>query len=166
MKILLIILALAWAGLLVCVPARPGSADTRTTTERAIAVVCPGREHLAAHVDEAARRYMVPRLHLVAMIWHESRCSAVAIGKAGEVGLMQLLGVARNGLTRRRLLDPRTNILTGARWLSLREVDCGGKAAGLSGYNARSCSGGMRYARRVLATVRRIRLTLLQDGVM
>jgi soluble lytic murein transglycosylase-like protein len=152
MKLLLVILALAWAGLLICVPAR-----AQTTTERAISAVCPGREYLAGHVDEAARRYLVPRLHLVAVIWVESRCIATAIGALGEIGLMQLLGVARNGLSRRALLDPRTNILTGARWLSLREVDCGGQVSGLSGYNARTCTGGRRYAHKVLAVVKRIR---------
>jgi soluble lytic murein transglycosylase-like protein len=103
---------------------------------------------------------MVPRLHLVAMIWRESRCSAVALGEAGEIGLMQLRGVARNGLSRKDLLDPRTNILTGARWLSLRERDCGGQVAGLSGYNSRTCRGGRKYARRILSTVARIRREL------
>jgi len=161
MKLLLIILALAWSGLLICVPARPGNAGT---TARALEHLCPGNAHLAEHVDEAARRYMVPRLHLVAMIWCESRCVPGAIGKAGEIGLLQLLGVARNGLSRKALLDPRTNILTGARWLSLRERDCGGQVAGLSGYNARFCSGGKRYARRVLAVVASIRRTLETKG--
>jgi len=154
-KLLLVILALAWAGLLVCIPAR-----AQTTTERAIAAVCPGREYLASHVDEAARRYLVPRLHLVAMIWCESRCRPGAIGRIGEVGLMQLHGVAANGLGLFELVQPRANILTGARWLGLRERDCGGQVAGLSGYNARTCRGGNRYARKVMAVVARIRKTL------
>ena len=66
---------------------------------------------------------------------------------------MQLHGVAANGLTLFELVQPRHNIDTGARWLSLRERDCGGKVAGLSGYNSRTCTGGKRYARKVLSTV-------------
>lgn len=152
MKLLLVILAIAWAVLFICVPAR-----AQTTTERAISAVCPGHEHLAEHVDDAARRYLVPRLHLVAVIWVESRCRPGAIGLIGEVGLMQLHGVAANGLGLFELVQPRANILTGARWLSLRERDCGGQVPGLSGYNARTCTGGHRYARKVLAVVKRIR---------
>lgn len=34
-----------------------------------------------------------------------------------------------------------------------REVDCGGLLLGLSGYNARTCGGGKRYARKVLGLV-------------
>src|SRR5512147_289021 len=151
MRFALIVLALSWAALFVVVPAHAGS------TEAALEVLCPGNAHLAPHVDEAAHRYLVPRLTLVAMIYCESRCEPDAVGKAGEVGLMQLMGVARNGLSRRQLLDPRTNILTGARWLALREVDCRGQLAGLSGYNARHCSGGRRYARRVMDVVERVR---------
>ena len=158
MKILLVILALAWAGLLVCIPAR-----AQTTTERAISAVCPGHEYLASHVDEAARRYLVPRLHLVAMIWCESRCRPGAIGRIGEVGLMQLHGVAANVLGLFELVWPRTNILTGARWLGLRVRDCGGQRAGLSGYNARTCQGGHRYARKVMSVVARIRKALEQN---
>jgi soluble lytic murein transglycosylase-like protein len=154
---LFLALLLALATMLIVVPAR-GAESTRV----ALATLCQGNDHLAGFVDEAARRYMVPRLHLVAMIWCESRCRPDAIGKAGEVGLLQLHGVAANRLSRRQLLDQRTNILTGARWLSLREVDCGGQVAGLSGYNSRTCRGGKRYARRVMAVVSQVRRAIQQ----
>ena len=67
---------------------------------------------------------------------------------------MQILGVARNGHTGRELAaSAELCIATGARWLSLRELDCGGLFLGLSGYNARTCQGGKRYARRVMAKI-------------
>jgi soluble lytic murein transglycosylase-like protein len=150
-----ITLALLVLGIVLCCLCIAGPARA-STTEDALAVLCPGRESLAPHIDEAARRYLIHPVVLVAVARKESNCRADAIGKAGEVGVMQLRGVARNGLTRRQLLDPRTNVLTGARWLALREVDCGGGLLlGLSGYNARTCQGGKGYARRVLDLVAR-----------
>jgi hypothetical protein len=82
-----------------------------------------------------------------------------AIGKAGETCAMQIMpvGPARNGKTRAQLREPATCIATGARWLALREVECGGGLfLGLSGYNARKCDGGKGYARSVLALVARV----------
>jgi hypothetical protein len=68
---------------------------------------------------------------------------------------MQLRGVARNGHTGAELAgNPALCIDTGARWLALRQVDCGGGLLlGLSGYNARTCSGGKKYARKVQALI-------------
>lgn len=159
MRLLLVILALVWAGLLVCVPAHANE-----STRVALAALCPGSEHLAEHVDEAAHRYLVPRLTIVAQIWCESRCRVGAIGRAGEVGLMQIHGVAANGLGLFELVQPRNNILTAARWLALRELDCGGQAAGLAGYNSRTCRGGRKYARRVLAVVQKVRKAIEAKG--
>lgn len=150
-------------GVLGCLQHCAGPAMAGDTTRAALEALCPGHGHLAEHVDEAARRYLVSRVTLVAQIWAESRCRAGAIGRAGEVGLMQLHGVAANGLGLFELAWPRTNILAGARWLSLRERDCGGQTAGLSGYNARTCRGGQHYARKVLTVVERIRRVAKQS---
>jgi hypothetical protein len=46
----------------------------------------------------------------------------------------------------------------------LREVDCGGLFLGLSGYNARTCQGGKRYARKVLARIAKFWRTIAQHG--
>lgn len=158
---LTVALLLAIATMLVVVPAR--GADGTTA---ALSVVCPGKEYLAPHVNEAARRYLVSRMTLVAQMFCESRCRPTAIGRAGEVGLMQLHGVAANGMSLFELAQPRENVMAGARWLSLRERDCGGQAAGLAGYPARKCGskGGRRYARRVLAVVERIRKAIEAKG--
>ena len=129
-----------------------------TTTADALAVACPGHQSLAPLIDEAARKHMQHPITLVAVMAVESGCRMDAVGAAGEVCAMQLLGVARNGNSRQALAgDPALCIATGARWLSLREADCGGGLfLGLSGYNARTCQGGKRYARKVLARISRI----------
>jgi len=148
------LLLLAWAALLLFI----GPARAETTTEAALSVVCPGHLDLAPHLDAAARRYLVHPVVLVALMAEESGCRMGVVGSHGEVCAMQIHGVARNGHSRRALRsDPALCIATGARWLSLRTVDCGGGLLmGLAGYNAKECRHGKRYALRVLATVARI----------
>ena len=143
------ILLLAWAALFLIVsPARA------TTTEDALSILCPGHRDLAPHVDAAARQYLHHPVTLVAQMSIESGCNMAAVGTHGERCAMQILGVAKNGHSGAALAaSPALCIATGARWLALREVDCGGLALGLSGYNARTCHGGKRYARKVLAKV-------------
>ena len=55
------------------------------------------------------------------IIWQESRFKPTAIGKAGEIGLMQLkYGTARSidpGVTRKKLFDPAYNIRIGIKHL-------------------------------------------------
>jgi len=126
------------------------------TAAQALAALCPGREYLAPHVEAAARQYMQRPVVLVAVMAKESGCDMAAVGTHGERCAMQILGVARNGHAGAELAaNPALCIATGARWLSLREVDCGGLFLGLSGYNARTCQGGKRYARKVLDLVAR-----------
>ncbi len=123
--------------------------------DTALARLCPGHQGYATHLREAGRRYMLhPRL-LTALMWVESRCDRTAVSRVGALGLMQLFGVSRSGLTRDQLLDPRTNIMAGARWLSLRSVECGSIEKGLGAYNARYCHAGRRFARWVLAVARK-----------
>jgi soluble lytic murein transglycosylase-like protein len=150
-RAILVTLALAWSAMFYLVPVARAS----TTTELAISVLCgPSATYLAPHVDAASRRYLVDRVLLVAIMARESGCRPHVIGKHGDIGLMQLRGVARNGLSRRALLDPRTNLMTGARWLALRSRDCAALGVlSIGGYNARECRHGKRYARKVLATV-------------
>lgn len=141
-------------GVLACCQTCVGPARADTTSS-ALAVLCPGHQDLAEPVRAASRRYLHHPVTLVAVMAVESNCRMDAVGAAGEVCAMQLLGVARNGNSKRELRDPSTCIDTGARWLALREVDCGGLFLGLSGYNARTCGGGKGYARKVLAAVAR-----------
>jgi len=119
-----------------------------------LSVLCGDRgAPFVEHVESAARRYMVHPVTLASMLFVESRCRMDVVGKAGEVCAMQLLGVARNGHSKRELMDPRLCVHTAARWLSLRTSDCGETSdGGVAGYNARTCAGGKRYAKRVNAS--------------
>jgi hypothetical protein len=133
-----------------------GPGDRRiSTTELALDALCPGHRDLAPHVDAAARQYMVHSVTLVAIMAKESDCRMDVVGAHGERCAMQLRGVARNGHSGKALAaSPALCIATGARWFALRQVDCGGGLfLGLSGYNAKTCQGGKRYARKVLAKV-------------
>jgi hypothetical protein len=147
------IVLLAWAALFFLI----GEARSETTTEAALSLLCGQRAlYLAPDVDAAARTYLHHPVTLVALISVESNCRMDVVGSHGEVCATQLLGVARNGHSKRALRgSPKLCIATGARWLALREVDCGGLFLGLSGYNARTCQGGKRYARKVLGAVAR-----------
>jgi hypothetical protein len=140
-------------------PEPSGLGGPVSTTELALSVACgPRATYLAPHVDRAARRYLLHPVLLVAVLACESRCRMDAVGKRGEVCAMQLLGVARNGHSRRALRrSPGLCISTGARWLALRQTECAHLGAlAIGGYNARECRHGKRYARKVLATVERI----------
>ncbi len=150
-RAILLTLAVAWSALFYLVPA----ARAETTTERALSVLCgPRATYLAPHVDAASRRYMVDRVLIVAVMARESGCRMAKVGAHHERCALQLHGVARNGRSNRELADPAVCIDTGARWLSLRMVDCAALGVlSVGGYNVRECRHGKRYARKVLATV-------------
>jgi soluble lytic murein transglycosylase-like protein len=144
------------AGLALCLTHTCGPARADTTTERALRVVCPERVAWAPLFDRVARRYLHHPVHLVALVWRESRCNPKAVSRAGARGLGQLLGRARNGLTNAQLHNPELNLMASARWLAMMEVWCGGMLAGLGAYNTGKCRKGRRYARWVLRAERRI----------
>jgi soluble lytic murein transglycosylase-like protein len=155
MKTALILLALFWALLLLCVPSRPGNAAS--TTEKALTALCPGREHLAPHVDAAARRYMVHRKLLVALIAHESRCRVRASSGKGDYGLGQIriTGSAARGATIGQLFDPSTNLMLAARHLSRCFTLCG-SLNGLSVYSGRKKCSPSRYSAAVVRKFERL----------
>lgn len=155
---LLLALLLAVATMLIVVPAR-GAESTRV----AIATLCPGNDHLAGFVDEAAHRCLLHPVVLVAVMRVESHCRMGAVGKARrEACAMQLHGRARNGLTREQLSDPATCIYTGARWLSLMTTWAGSLPAGLGAYNTGKRGRGQRYARKVLGFIAQVRRAIQQ----
>jgi soluble lytic murein transglycosylase-like protein len=88
-------------------------------------------------IEEASRETGVPVPILVAQIRQESNFDPNARGRAGEIGLAQIMpATARNpgfglpGVDPARLSDPRENILFGARYLAAR-----GRAAGVTDWN-------------------------------
>lgn len=78
-------------------------------------------------IREAALKYQLPPALVKAVIWKESDFDPNAVGKAGEIGLMQLMDEAAHewagsmhltGFAHEHVFDPRTNTLAGAYYLS------------------------------------------------
>ena len=137
------------AGLALCCMSECAPAQA-SPAERALAALCPHAVAWAPLVDEAAHRQLLHPALLVAVMLPESGCQSGAVSRKGARGPMQLLGVARGNLRGDALHDPAANINAGARWLALREVECGSLFLGLGAYNAGPCGKGKGYARRVL----------------
>lgn len=82
-------------------------------------------------IEPAAARYGVPPQLIAAVIWQETRFHPGAVGRAGELGLMQVRPVIgqewakKEGLarfSRADLVDPATNVLVGT-WCLRRASD-------------------------------------------
>jgi soluble lytic murein transglycosylase len=90
------------------------------------------REHkLDPLIAEVSALYDVDPCLVKAVIWRETRFKPDAIGRAGELGLMQVMSgtaedwaraVGRANFARNQLFDPRTNIEAGA-WYLRRGLD-------------------------------------------
>lgn len=92
---------------------------------------------LAPLIEEASRETGIPVPVLTAKIRQESNFRPDAVGRAGEVGLAQIMpatarqpGFGMQGVDPATLRDPRENILFGARYLAAR-----GRAAGVTDWN-------------------------------
>ncbi|QDH33887.1 lytic transglycosylase domain-containing protein [Porphyrobacter sp. YT40] len=100
----------------------------------------PARITIAAHVEEASRRFGVPAHWICAVIRAESAGRVRAVSRAGAMGLMQLMpSTWAQQRARYRLgddpFDPRDNILAGTSYL--REMyDRYGAPGFLAAYNA------------------------------
>src|SRR5712691_2687595 len=97
----------------------------------------PAREAYEAIIQEAADAYDLDPALIRSVIETESAYNAVAVSRAGATGLMQLMpGVASN-LGVENLLDPRENIMAGARLLrELLDQHRGNLKMALASYNA------------------------------
>lgn len=143
--------ALVVCGLECSAEAQPARVDAA----HALRVLCPKRVSLAPAFAKAAERYAVPAGLLVAMARNESTCNPGAIGKGGEVGLMQLRpGTIAAGKVQLSRLDmPAVNVDLGARHLARCLRLCGDVPAALGVYSGRrTCAQGRAsgYARRVM----------------
>jgi len=86
------------------------------------------REHLYDDmIRAAAQRHKLPPALVKAVVWRESGFDAAAVGRAGEIGLMQLMDfTAQEWADSQRLtnfvhefmFDPRTNTLAGSYYLA------------------------------------------------
>jgi len=66
--------------------------------------------------DPVPDRARCPAL-VLALAFRESSWRPDAVGRRGPLGLLQVHGRATEGLPRREVLEPRTNIRLGVRWL-------------------------------------------------
>lgn len=80
-----------------------------------------------AIIDKAAMRYNVPAKLVGALIWQETRFNAACRGKAGEIGLMQIMPASAGEWAKAEkitpfdpgcLRDPQTNVLAGTWYLA------------------------------------------------
>ncbi|MFT5125309.1 MAG: soluble lytic murein transglycosylase [Kiritimatiellia bacterium] len=81
-------------------------------------------------LDMARSRDLDPRL-ISALVWKESRYDHQAVGKAGEIGLMQVMEAAAQdwakaekveGFELNFLYDPKTNLMVGT-WYLAKAID-------------------------------------------
>jgi soluble lytic murein transglycosylase-like protein len=93
--------------------------------------------HLAAMVQEAARRHGVdPRL-VAAIARRESAWNEQAVSHTGACGIMQLMPATAEYLGVRNVFDPRENLFGGARYLrTLLDTFGGDLDLTLAAYNA------------------------------
>ncbi len=82
-------------------------------------------------IEAAASQYRVPAHLIAAVIWRETRFQPIRVGRAGEIGLMQVMPATakdwakaehRASFNRTDLFDPQTNVLAGA-WCLRRALD-------------------------------------------
>ena len=86
-----------------------------------------GQRNIPIQLDTAETRYGVEPAIVKAVVWRESRFDPRAVGRAGEMGLMQIRELAAvewsssqrvPGFEMNCLLDPGTNTLAGAWYLA------------------------------------------------
>ena len=89
------------------------------------------RAELAAAIDAAALETELDAALILSIAYHESALRADARGRIGEIGLMQIHGVAAAGAD---LSTPRGQILAGTRWLRACVDRCRSIEGGIARY--------------------------------
>jgi len=97
----------------------------------------PAREAYEAIIREAADLYVLDPALIRSVIETESAYDASAVSRTGATGLMQLMPAVASNLGVENLLDPRENIMAGARLLrELLDRHRGDLRMALASYNA------------------------------
>lgn len=118
-------------------------------------------DRIARALVAAGRAHSIPYMLLVAMAHHETRFRGHLIGGLGEVGIIQVHGVARRGCD---LSDVEGQAMCGATWLRRMADHCGGLEAGLTAYACGSCVTD-HGSRAFYAVRRRLRLYSRLDSI-
>jgi len=95
------------------------------------------RHSINSYIQEAATRYNVDPMLVMAVIKVESDFDHRAVSKKGAIGLMQLMPDTANEMCVENPFDPRANIMGGTRYLGkmLSRFD-GNLSLGIAAYNA------------------------------
>lgn len=129
-------------------PPEPRPAGLPGTQSKLLAFfdVSPGYKAVKHHIREAATQHALEYELLQALIATESGFDTDAVSPRGAIGLMQLIpataqryGVANDKAStiQRKLTDPRTNVMAGARYLrDLLGMFGGSMELALAAYNA------------------------------
>ena len=109
---------------------------------------------IAAALVAAGRAHAIPVMLLVSMAHHETRFRGHLVGGLGEVGIIQVHGVARRGCD---LSSVEGQAMCGAAWLRRMADHCGDLESGLTAYAVGACSA-EHGSRAFYAVRRRLRL--------
>lgn len=111
------------------------------------------RLSMANDIVDAGEKYNVPVLLITTIIFKESSFKTAAKGRIGEIGLMQVHGVARRGCT---MAHQSGQIDCGARWLAKCYTLCKTPTGALTAYATGRCKATTKRVERVVRS--RLRL--------
>jgi soluble lytic murein transglycosylase-like protein len=127
-------------------PGRPSAAVSNSVSERPLPSVSVAIDSVIAvdprHayddlIAEAAERYRLDPLLIRSVMQAESSFNALAVSPVGAMGLMQLMPEVAEELGADDPMDPRQNVMAGARYLRrLLDAHRGNVRLALASYNA------------------------------
>ena len=126
-----------------------------------IALGCPpsGAALYAPHIAYLAPRLGIETDQASAVLVSESHCRPWVRSHAGDVGGWQLrpgaATVERHAYTEEQLRRPSVSTWLALRWMAYGRAKCGPGLLMLGWYGSGKCSGGKKYARRVMARIAR-----------
>jgi soluble lytic murein transglycosylase-like protein len=118
---------------------RPPVPSITTTIETAVTV--PAEHAYDDFISEASARYRVDATLIRSVMQTESAFDALAVSRAGAIGLMQLMPDVAEELGVEDPFDPRQNVMGGAKYLRrLLDLYRGNVRLALASYNAGATS--------------------------
>ena len=135
-----------------------------------IALGCPpsGAALYAPHIAYLAPRLGIETDQASAVLVSESHCRPWVRSHAGDVGGWQLrpgaATVERHAYTEEQLRRPSVSTWLALRWMAYGRAKCGPGLLMLGWDGSGKCSGGKRYARRVLARIARAQRQIAMEA--
>jgi len=157
------------AGLRLLAGATPPAEKRPKSPPAAAGDAVPDASPFSAIITEASRSSRVPRELIQAVIAVESAYNPSAVSNKGALGLMQLMPDTARRFAGGNMLDPRDNVLTGARYLrhlldlfkddlelALAAYNAGENAVIQAGYRIPAFAETQAYVPSVMARYRRL----------